>query len=81
MIDNKTYFGMMNIGNKPTVNGTHQTIEAHFFDVTFNLYNKKVQIEMLQRIRDEKKFNTIEDLKNAMQDDEDFSRDYINSLV
>ncbi len=80
-IDNKTYFGMMNIGNKPTVNGTHQTIEAHFFDVTFNLYNKKVQIEMLQRIRDEKKFNTIEDLKNAMQDDEDFSRDYINSLV
>ncbi|WP_299188585.1 bifunctional riboflavin kinase/FAD synthetase [uncultured Aquimarina sp.] len=80
-INNKMYFGMMNIGNNPTVNGTHQTIETHFFDASFNLYEKKIQIEMLIRIRDEKKFDSIEDLKNAMQDDEDFSRDYINSTV
>ncbi|WP_298541909.1 bifunctional riboflavin kinase/FAD synthetase [uncultured Aquimarina sp.] len=80
-INNKTYFGMMNIGNNPTVNGTHQTIETHFFDASFNLYEKKIQIEMLIRIRDEKKFDSIEALKNAMQEDEDFSRDYINSMV
>ncbi|AXT57644.1 bifunctional riboflavin kinase/FAD synthetase [Aquimarina sp. MMG015] len=80
-INNKMYFGMMNIGNNPTVNGTHQTIETHFFDASFNLYEKKIQIEILIRIRDEKKFDSIEDLKNAMQDDEDFSRDYINSTV
>ncbi|SEM05169.1 riboflavin kinase / FMN adenylyltransferase [Aquimarina amphilecti] len=80
-INNKLYFGMMNIGNNPTVNGQHQTIETHFFDASFNLYEKKIQIEMLIRIRDEKKFESIEALKNAMQDDEDFSRDYINSTV
>ncbi|MBQ4818904.1 bifunctional riboflavin kinase/FAD synthetase [Aquimarina sp. MMG016] len=80
-IDSKTYYGMMNIGNNPTVNGTHQTIEAHFFDASFNLYEKKIQIEMLKRIRDEKKFDSIEHLQDAMQQDEDFSRDYINSLV
>ncbi|WP_299433006.1 bifunctional riboflavin kinase/FAD synthetase [uncultured Aquimarina sp.] len=80
-INNKTYFGMMNIGNNPTVNGKHQTIETHFFDASFNLYEKKIQIEMLKRIRDEEKFDSLEALKTAMQEDEDFSRDYINSTV
>ena len=80
-INDMTYFGMMNIGNNPTVNGQHLTIETHFFDASFNLYEKKIQIEMLKRIRDEKKFDSIETLKTAMQDDEDFSRDYINSMV
>ncbi|GAA4111405.1 bifunctional riboflavin kinase/FAD synthetase [Aquimarina addita] len=80
-IDNKIYFGMMNIGMNPTVNGKHQTIETHFFDASFNLYEKKIQIEMLKRIRNEKKFNSIDELKAAMQEDEDFSRDYINSTV
>ncbi len=80
-IDGKTYFGMMNIGTNPTVNGTKQTIETHFFDASFNLYDKKIQIEMLKRIRDEKKFDSVDQLQEAMQGDEDFSREYINSLV
>lgn len=80
-IDNKIYFGMMNIGTNPTVNGTHQSIETHFFDASFNLYEKKIQIQLLKRIRDEKKFNSIEELKEAMQQDEDYSRDFINSMV
>ncbi len=80
-IDSKTYFGMMNIGTNPTVNGTKQTIETHFFDTSFNLYNKRIQIEMIKRIRDEKKFDSLQQLQDAMQQDEDFSRDFINSLV
>ncbi len=80
-INSRIYFGMMNIGTNPTVNGTDRTIETHFFDASFNLYEKKIQIEMLKRVRDEKKFDSIEDLQEAMQKDEDFSRDYINSLV
>ncbi|WP_282079595.1 bifunctional riboflavin kinase/FAD synthetase [Aquimarina algiphila] len=80
-IDGTIRFGMMNIGTNPTVNGTQQSIETHFFDASFNLYDKKIQIQMLKRIRDEKKFDSIEQLQEAMQQDEDFSRDYINSLV
>ncbi len=80
-IDGTIRFGMMNIGINPTVNGVQQTIETHFFDASFNLYDKKIQIQMLKRIRDEKKFDSIEQLQEAMQQDEDFSRDYINSLV
>ncbi|GAA4273724.1 bifunctional riboflavin kinase/FAD synthetase [Aquimarina gracilis] len=80
-IDNKLYFGMMNIGTNPTVDGTQQSIETHFFDASFNLYEKKIQIELLKRIRDEKKFDSVDQLQEAMQQDEDFSREYINSLV
>ena len=80
-IDTKTYYGMMNIGTNPTVNGTQQSIETHFFDTSFNLYDKKIQIKMLKRIRDEKKFDSLEQLQEAMQLDEDFSREYINSLL
>ena len=80
-IDSKIYYGMMNIGINPTVNGTSKTIETHFFDTEINLYDKKIQINLLKRIRDEKKFDSLEDLQEAMQLDEDYSRDYINSLV
>ncbi|WP_378185813.1 bifunctional riboflavin kinase/FAD synthetase [Aquimarina sp. W85] len=80
-IDGKIYFGMMNIGTNPTVNGTHQTIETHFFDASFNLYEKKIQIELLHRIREEKKFESLEALKTAMQEDEDFARDFINDML
>ena len=80
-IDSKMYYGMMNIGTNPTVNGTSKTIETHFFDTEINLYDKKIQINLLKRIRDEKKFDSLEDLQEAMQLDEDYSRDYINSLV
>ena len=80
-IDNKTYYGMMNIGNNPTVGGKKQTIETYFFDAEFNLYEKKLQIELLKRIRDEKKFDSMKDLKEAMSDDEDFAREYIDTHI
>lgn len=77
IIDGATYYGMMNIGTNPTVGGKEQSIEAHFFDLDMNLYNKGLQIEMLERIRDEKKFESIEALKEAMRQDEIFSKQYI----
>jgi len=40
-INKNSVFGMMNIGNRPTVNGNYQTIEVHFFDFNQDLYGKK----------------------------------------
>lgn len=77
IIDGTTYYGMMNIGTNPTVGGKEQSIEAHFFELDMDLYNKRLQIEMLERIRDEKKFESIEALKDAMRQDELFSKQYI----
>lgn len=80
-IDNTTCFGMMNIGINPTVGGSERSIETHFFDVSLNLYDKIIQLELLDRIRDEKKFPSLHELKDAMQNDEDYARDFINSVL
>lgn len=80
-VDNQIYYGMTNIGNNPTVGGTKQTIETYFFDSEFNLYDKTIQIELLTRIRDEQKFNSTIELKEAMSDDEDFAREYIDTHI
>jgi riboflavin kinase/FMN adenylyltransferase len=64
------YFGMLNIGNRPTVDGKLQTIEVHFFDFDKNIYEKTIQIELLKFIRDEQKFESIEALRNQLVEDE-----------
>ncbi|SDK73816.1 riboflavin kinase / FMN adenylyltransferase [Salinimicrobium catena] len=76
-IDGEQHFGMMNIGTNPTVGGTEKTIETHFLDLEKDLYGKYISIELLTRIRDEKKFDSVESLKRAMKQDEAFSRQYI----
>ncbi|MFV0249298.1 MAG: bifunctional riboflavin kinase/FAD synthetase [Tenacibaculum sp.] len=68
-IDNQTFYGMMNIGNRPTVKGTNQTIEVHFFNFNFNIYNKKITVELLCFLRDEQKFSSIEELKTQLKKD------------
>ena len=78
-IQNKTVFGMMNIGNRPTVNGNHQTIEVHFFDFNKDLYGKKLTIELLYFLRDEKKFGSIDLLIHQLKKDEKTARDYIKN--
>ncbi|TDP58881.1 bifunctional riboflavin kinase/FAD synthetase [Flavobacterium dankookense] len=69
LIDNEIVFGMMNIGTKPTVGGTSQSIEVHFFDFNDDIYDKTIEISFLERIRDEQKFESIELLKKQLSDD------------
>ena len=61
--------GMMNIGVNPTVDGSKRSIEIHFFDFQDNLYGKKLQIEILHRLRDEKRFDSVEDLRKQLEKD------------
>lgn len=77
IIANKTVFGMMNIGFRPTVSGKNQTIEINFFDFNTNLYNKIIQVEVLQFLRDEIKFNSIDDLKDQLKKDQQKSLEII----
>ena len=70
-IDNTPFFGMMNIGTNPTVNGTIQSIEVHFFNMNQDLYNKKLKIELLERLRDEQKFDSLEYLQSQLKMDKE----------
>ena len=57
---------MMNIGNRPTIQGIDQTQEVHIFNFNKNIYGEYLKVLFLKKIRDEKKFNSIEDLKNQL---------------
>lgn len=80
LIDNKTVFGMMNIGNRPTVNGQHQTIETHFFDFNADLYGKTLTISLLYFIREEQKFNSVNDLIIQLKKDKETSLQYLQTI-
>ncbi|MDW5287191.1 bifunctional riboflavin kinase/FAD synthetase [Formosa sp. PL04] len=80
-IENKTIFGMMNIGINPTISdSTLQHIEIHFFDFDADLYGKQLKIDMLHRLREEQKFDSIDALKLQLQKDEKESRLFIGKL-
>jgi riboflavin kinase/FMN adenylyltransferase len=78
--DGNTIFGMMNIGNRPTVNGEHQTIEVNFFDFNEDIYNKIISIEILDFIREEQKFDSLDSLKSQLNKDQQTSSSYISKI-
>ena len=78
--DGNTIFGMMNIGNRPTVNGENQTIEVNFFDFDTDIYNKIISIEILDFIREEQKFDSLDSLKSQLNKDQQTSLSYISKI-
>ena len=59
-INGESFFGMMNIGQNPTFTDKDFSIEVNFFDFENNLYNRHLTIKVIQKIRDEIKFDTPE---------------------
>lgn len=79
-INNQTYFGMMNIGTNPTVSeNNEQSIEINFFNLEVSLYGSKLKIDMLERIRNEQKFNSVTELKAQLQQDKQTALQYIKN--
>lgn len=78
-INGKNYFGMMNIGYRPTVDGKHQTIEAHFFNFDGDLYGKSLKIEFLYFLREEQKFDSVEELILQLKKDRTNTHNYIQN--
>jgi len=79
ILNDKLYYGMMNIGFNPTVDGSSKSIEIHFFDFNADLYEQNIQVDILERIRDEHKFNSLEELKAQLLKDKKTSISIISS--
>jgi len=75
----KNVFGIMNIGNRPTVNGQNQTIEVHLLDFNTDIYGKYIQIQLAYRLRDEQKFDSIPLLFDQIKEDEKQARKLISN--
>lgn len=77
IFSNKVVYGMMNIGYNPTVSGTEKSIEVHYLDFDKDLYETTVQVDILKRIRDEHKFDSVDALKIQLQKDKETSLAFI----
>ena len=77
-IDGNKYYGMMNIGIRPTINGTKEISEVHFFNFNQNIYEKFIKISFLKRLRKEKKFQSLGDLTTQLQKDKQISLNWLN---
>lgn len=80
IISGKTVFGMMNIGTRPTVDGTIQTIEVNYFDFKQDLYGQRITVSLLHRMRSEQKFESLDALKNQLSKDKAMAENYISQL-
>jgi riboflavin kinase/FMN adenylyltransferase len=75
--DSQKYFGMMNVGKRPTISGKETQIETYFFDFDGDLYGKKLNINLLEKIRDEQKYDSLESLGNQLSIDQKSCRELI----
>lgn len=68
-IDTKTYQSMTNIGKNPTFGENKRTIETYIIDFEGDLYGQKARVDFIERIRDEKRFASVADLKKQIAED------------
>lgn len=80
-VDGVWFKGMMNIGIRPTFNGETKSLEVNIFNFSDSIYGKTVQVRFFDRIRDEKRFNSVDELKaqlamDKMKSELIFSKNY-----
>ena len=69
--DEATYNGMLCIGHRPTLNnGSELSVEANLFDFDGDLYGRKVTLSLVDRLRDEQSFPSVQALQQQLEQDE-----------
>jgi len=60
---------MTNIGKCPTFGGNNRTVEVYLLNCNGNLYGHELRIDITERLRDEKRFDTVDELKKQIAED------------
>lgn len=76
--DGDVYQGVANIGMNPTFGNDALSVEAHLLDFSGNLYGSDIRVHFVQRIRDEKKFNGLDELKARIAKDVELGRQILS---
>ena len=81
-VDGKEYFGMANVGSKPTVQeDIIYGVETHLFACDEELYGKTAKTELLHFVRPEQKFASVEQLKRQIENDKTIATDYFGEMA
>ncbi|UCH42161.1 MAG: bifunctional riboflavin kinase/FAD synthetase [Dehalococcoidales bacterium] len=67
--DDSTHQSVTNIGRRPTFDGHERTVETYVIDYRGDLYGRQMRIDIVERLRNEKRFDNVEDLKKQMAED------------
>ena len=79
IVNNKTVFGMLNIGIKPTLGENLISIEVHLLDFSEDIYGQKMQVNVVERLRGEHKFESLEALKSQLEIDKKTTIQYFQN--
>ena len=80
-VDGRRFAGVANVGIRPSVPGDgHINCETHILDYSGFLYGKSVRVEFCTRLRDERKFASLEELKDAIETDIRRTREYFADM-
>lgn len=78
----KMYYGMLNIGVRPTVSQSGIIrLEVHIFDFDGDIYGEKIKVQLLYRIRGEHKFDTVEELRLQLQNDKIKAQQFLKNHI
>lgn len=69
VIDDVAYRAMSNVGIRPSVGGKELLLETHIINYSGNLYGRRLKVVLIEKIRDEKRFASISDLKEQLMRD------------
>ncbi len=78
-IDDKAYQSMTNIGKRPTFGGSERTVEVYVLNYHSDLYERELKIDIIERLRGEKKFDTVDELKKQITEDVEQGRAILDS--
>lgn len=71
-VDGRTYGALGYVGHRPTVNADgRRVIEVHLLDFDADLYGKTIEVELLQFVRPDERFSTVEALRERIEQDKD----------
>jgi riboflavin kinase/FMN adenylyltransferase len=65
------YKGMMSIGTNPTIENKGRSMEVHIFDFNKDIYRQTIKVSFFKKIRNEEKFNSLEELKKQLDRDKE----------
>ena len=68
-VEGEEYVAMTNVGVRPSVDGTKRLLETHLFGFQGLLYGLKLRVELYEKIRDEKKFSSVDELREQIAKD------------
>ncbi|MEY2972852.1 MAG: hypothetical protein RI886_629 [Pseudomonadota bacterium] len=77
-LDKKIFHGIANMGIRPTIGGSKPVLEVHIFNFHDTIYQRRLSVEFVQKIRPEKKFENIEKLKEQINHDITVAKDILS---